>query len=95
MKKTTTPAIAISTNEPNEEAMSQADLDYLQEHEMNRRDFVMDSLAMGGLAATFGLTGSAASWASIQPPEDEVLRIGYLPITDATVLLVAHAKGFF
>ena len=23
------------------------------------------------------------------------MRIGYLPITDATVLLVAHAKGFF
>ena len=24
-----------------------------------------------------------------------MVRIGYLPITDATALLVAHAKGFF
>ena len=95
MKKITTPTTSVSVNGPNDDAISQDDLEYLQEHEMNRRDFVMDSLAMGGLAATFGLTGSAASWASIQPPEDEVLRIGYLPITDATVLLVAHAKGFF
>ena len=36
-----------------------------------------------------------SAWAGIQPPDDEVVRIGYLPITDATVLLVAHAKGFF
>lgn len=77
------------------EEMSPEDLAYLQEHEMSRRDFLMDSMAMGGLAATFGLTASAPSWASIQPPEDEVLRIGYLPITDATVLLVAHGMGFF
>jgi len=26
---------------------------------------------------------------------DEVVRIGYLPITDASALLVAHAKGYF
>ncbi|MEL7399984.1 MAG: ABC transporter substrate-binding protein [Pseudomonadota bacterium] len=62
---------------------------------MSRRDFLLDSLALGGLAASFGLSASSAAWGSIQPPEDEVVRIGYLPITDATVLLVAHAKGFF
>ncbi|MEO0694091.1 MAG: ABC transporter substrate-binding protein, partial [Pseudomonadota bacterium] len=27
--------------------------------------------------------------------EDEVVRIGYIPITDATALLVAHANGYF
>ena len=81
---------------PSDEAdISSEDVAYLQKYEMNRRDFLMDSLAMGGLAAMFGLTGSASAWANIQPPEDEVLRIGYLPITDATVLLVAHAMGFF
>lgn len=68
--------------------------DYLQKYEMSRRDFLMDSLAVGGLAASMGLASSNA-WANIQPPDDEVVRIGYLPITDATVLLVAHAKGFF
>jgi len=75
--------------------ISTSELEYLQEHEMSRRDFMLDSLAVGGLAATFGLAASSAAWGSIQPPADEVVRIGYLPITDATVLLVAHAKGYF
>lgn len=73
----------------------QSDQEYLQEHEMSRRDFMLDSLALGGLAAAFGMSASTAAWGSIQHPADEVVRIGYLPITDATVLLVAHAKGFF
>ena len=73
----------------------QSEQEYLQEHEMSRRDFMLDSLAFGGLAAAFGMSASTAAWGSIQPPADEVVRIGYLPITDATVLLVAHAKGFF
>ncbi len=30
-----------------------------------------------------------------QAAPDDKLRIGYLPITDATALLVAHAKGFY
>ncbi|GAB0152614.1 ABC transporter substrate-binding protein [Marinobacterium sp. BA1] len=75
--------------------ISTSELEYLQEHEMSRRDFMLDSLAVGGLAATFGLAASGAAWSSIQPPADEVVRIGYLPITDATVLLVAHAMGYF
>ena len=75
--------------------MAPDELEYLQTHEMSRRDFLLDSLAVGGLAASFGLAASTSAWAGIQPPSDEVVRIGYLPITDATVLLVAHAKGFF
>ena len=92
MKKESIPS---KTSTDSNDDISQEDLVYLQEHEMNRRDFLMDSLAMGGLAATFGITASSSSWANIQPPEDEILRIGYLPITDATVLLVAHGMGFF
>jgi len=84
-----------SKSDAKQNEISDTDLDYLQKHEMSRRDFMMDSLAMGGLAAMFGLSASMPAWGSIQPPEDEVVRIGYLPITDATVLLVAHAKGFF
>lgn len=75
--------------------VDQSEQEYLQKHEMSRRDFMLDSLALGGLAAAFGMSASTAAWGSIQPPADEVVRIGYLPITDATVLLVAHAKGFF
>lgn len=93
MKKTSTENEL--TVEKTGDEISPEDLKYLQKHEMGRRDFLMDTLALGGLAATFGLAASASAWANIQPPDDEVLRIGYLPITDATVLLVAHAKGFF
>ena len=39
--------------------------------------------------------GLSASSTALHAADDEVLRIGYLPITDATALLVAHAKGFF
>lgn len=75
--------------------MSQHDdeIGYLFEHEMSRRDFMLDLLAKGGLAASMaampGLLRAAA------PPDDEVVRIGYIPITDATALLVAHANGYF
>lgn len=72
-----------------------SDLDYLAKHEMSRRDFLMDLLAAGGLAAGAGLPGLAFGSNQIQVPDDEVVRIGYLPITDATALLVAHGMGFF
>lgn len=66
-------------------------------HEWTRSDWTrrntLDLLAKGGLAAALGagLAGPARAATS----EDDVVRIGYLPITDATALLVAHAKGFF
>ncbi|MBR9884200.1 MAG: ABC transporter substrate-binding protein [Oceanospirillales bacterium] len=75
--------------------MTADEVEYLQQHEMSRRDFLLDSLALGGLAAAFGLAPTSSAWAGIQAPADEVVRIGYLPITDATVLLVAHQMGFF
>ena len=79
----------------NSDSLSQEELTFLQKHEMSRRDFLLDSLALGGLAAAMAVMGpSGAAWAKDQPV-DEVLRIGYLPITDATVLLVGHAMGFF
>lgn len=54
----------------------------------------LDMLAGGALASLLpsilpGLGGSAMA------AEDEVVRIGYLPITDATALLVAHGMGYF
>ena len=54
----------------------------------------LDLLAKGGLAAMLG--GLAAGLPQMaRAQSDDVLRIGYLPITDATPLLVAHAKGYF
>jgi len=57
----------------------------------NRRDF-LDLLAKGGMLAA----GMAAlpNLARSMVSEDGVVKIGYLPITDATALLVAHGKGF-
>lgn len=69
------------------------DMTYLFEHEMSRRDFMLDLLAKGGLAATVAAMPGLLNAAT--PPDDEVVRIGYIPITDATALLVAHANGFF
>jgi len=53
----------------------------------------LDLLAAGGLSAA--LSGALGRRAFAAAPEDEVVRIGYLPITDATALLVAHALGYF
>lgn len=59
-----------------------------------RRRQTLDMLAKGGLAAMMASL-SAGLPQMARAAGDEVLRIGYLPITDATPLLVAHAKGFF
>ena len=58
---------------------------------VTRRE-TLDQLARGGLAA---LLASGGLWPAPARADDDVVRIGYLPITDATALLVAHAKGFF
>ncbi|HEY0146576.1 MAG TPA: ABC transporter substrate-binding protein [Methylovirgula sp.] len=52
----------------------------------------LDVLAAGGLAT---LLATMPRQARAATTPDEPVRIGYLPITDATALLVAHAKGFF
>jgi len=53
----------------------------------------LDRLARGGLATLLAAKGLGAKAATAA--EDDVVRIGYLPITDASALLVAHAKGYF
>ncbi|MDG6773745.1 ABC transporter substrate-binding protein [Thiomicrorhabdus sp. ZW0627] len=68
--------------------------DYKFNPEKGRREFLLDSMAAaGGLAAAMSLPMDAL--ASMEMPDDEVVRIGYLPITDASALLVAHAMGYF
>jgi NitT/TauT family transport system substrate-binding protein len=59
---------------------------------VSRRD-ALDRLARGGLAALIA-AGSIAPLRA-RAADDDVMRIGYLPITDASALLVAHAKGYF
>lgn len=61
--------------------------------DFTRRE-TLDMMARGGLFASLAsLLGALPSMSYAQ--EDEVVRIGYIPITDATALLVAHANGYF
>ncbi|SMH46401.1 ABC transporter substrate-binding protein [Maritimibacter sp. HL-12] len=54
----------------------------------------LDMMAKGGLFASLtAMLGGMPSMSYAQ--DDEVVRIGYLPITDATALLVAHGMGYF
>lgn len=61
-----------------------------QKSGLTRRGY-LDLMASGGLAMLGGLKPGL----SFAQPKDDVVRIGYLPITDATALLVAHGMGFF
>ena len=74
------------------------DLDLSWDDDYFQTDFTrrqtLDMLAAGGLAGVFSALAGFASPA-FASPEDEVVRIGYIPITDATSLLVAHAMGYF
>ncbi|MFV0297415.1 MAG: ABC transporter substrate-binding protein [Hyphomicrobiaceae bacterium] len=55
----------------------------------------LDMFAAGGLMAALGPLVGAMSSPAFSATSDDVVRIGYLPITDATALLVAHGMGFF
>ncbi|MEO1282135.1 MAG: ABC transporter substrate-binding protein [Pseudomonadota bacterium] len=55
----------------------------------------LDMLAAGGLATAMSSLLPSLSNVAQAAPDDDVVRIGYLPITDATALLVAHGMGYF
>ncbi len=56
---------------------------------VNRRDFLK-----AGIAAAIAGSVSQPSFAK-EKKFDPVVRLGYIPITDAAALLVAHEMGFF
>ncbi len=68
--------------------------DPLDEDSYISRREAMDVLAAGGLAAMLS-SPLLSGLAKAAMPDDGVVRIGYLPITDATALLVAHGMGYF
>lgn len=49
---------------------------------------------LGALAVRGGWLAAEPALAGLAPALDRDLRIGYLPITDASALLVAHERGF-
>lgn len=61
---------------------------------LTRRDMLrLGALATAGVAAPLLAAGDAR--AQSFKGDDQPVRIGYLPITDATPLLVAHGRGLF
>lgn len=55
----------------------------------------LDMFAAGGLMAALAPLIGGLSSPAFASADDEVVKIGYLPITDATALLVAHGMGYF
>jgi NitT/TauT family transport system substrate-binding protein len=64
----------------------------LLQHEWTRRDGLA-ALLGGGLAAIAGISAGPARASALA--EDGVVRLGYLPITDAASLLIAQVRGLF
>lgn len=61
---------------------------------LTRRDMLrLGALATSGIAAPLLFAGDARAQAF--KGDDQPVKIGYLPITDATPLLVAHGRGLF
>lgn len=78
------------------------ELDELMERPLfSRRRFLQASAATGLVGATSLVAPGSllAATPEIEAPArvdfDGVVRIGYIPITDAAALLVAHAEGYF
>jgi NitT/TauT family transport system substrate-binding protein len=68
---------------------------------LNRRDFLLDTLLMSGMAGLSlplwadSLVNMSVTSSESENKEPPPLKIGYLPIADATALLVADAYGYF
>ncbi len=80
-----------------------AELDRILGGSLSRRTFLR-SAAAGSLVAGTGLAAPGSLLAAQPDLEDAdpdvsdfdgVVRIGYIPITDAAALLVAHSEGYF
>jgi NitT/TauT family transport system substrate-binding protein len=59
---------------------------------INRRTLLKAGAAMAALG---GMSPLSQALAAKDKPFDPVVRIGYIPITDAAALLVAHELGYF
>ncbi|MEM6382269.1 MAG: ABC transporter substrate-binding protein [Pseudomonadota bacterium] len=55
----------------------------------------LDMFAAGGLMTALAPLIGAMNSPAFASADDEVVRAGYIPITDATALLVAHGMGYF
>ncbi|MDT8404239.1 ABC transporter substrate-binding protein [Sulfuriflexus sp.] len=61
---------------------------------ISRRNLLKAGAAVAGLGLG-GMSPLSSAFASKKEPFDPVVRMGYIPITDAAALLVAHELGYF
>src|SRR5699024_4567485 len=66
---------------------------WLMVHMLSRRQALLGATTLGALGGLTGITDLAVQAATGRTSQR--LRIGYLPITDASPLLVAHGHGLF
>jgi len=69
------------------------EVDTLLRSSLTRRRFLRGAAALGAAGASLAAPGSL--FAQTPEPFDGVVKIGYIPITDAAALLVAHSEGYF
>lgn len=62
---------------------------------ISRRTLLGGSLALASAAGSAWLAGSAVAGAQTAATNGGPIRIGYLPITDAAPLLIAHRRGLY
>ena len=62
---------------------------------LTRRSLLAGAAGLTVAGGLFGIGGLARSAVSTPPAAADALRIGYLPITDAAPLLIAHSAGLY
>lgn len=62
---------------------------------LTRRSLLAGAAGLTAAGGLFGLGGLAHSAVSSAPGDEGALRVGYLPITDAAPLLMAHSAGLY
>lgn len=62
---------------------------------LTRRSLLAGAAGLTAACGLFGLGGLAHSAVSSAPGAEGALRVGYLPITDAAPLLMAHSAGLY
>ncbi|MFV8164349.1 ABC transporter substrate-binding protein [Mycobacterium sp. 134] len=62
---------------------------------LTRRSLLTGAAGLTAAGGLFGIGGLAHSAVSSPPGAEGALRVGYLPITDAAPLLIAHSAGLY
>lgn len=82
------------TDQKNEKPDAHKLVDEYTPSDFTRRQ-TLDMFAAGGLMTALSPLIGAMNSPAFASADDEIVRSGYIPITDATAILVAHGMGYF